>query len=101
MKLFTDIQGNVMQVLGYSTAANAFIEIDGTAASVATTNAISAKDEVVMLCSTSNVRIAFGATPVAIATGILLPAGAMITVHVRAGHKIAVLGGKLSIAIMD
>lgn len=97
MKMMRDINGNVIPAFSLGTHQ----EIDGTSASAATTAVIDAAlDQIVRVCSTSDVRILVGATPTALATSHLLPAGAVEYLVIPAANKIAVLGGKLSITIM-
>ncbi|HNX38743.1 MAG TPA: hypothetical protein PKI15_10335 [Candidatus Cloacimonadota bacterium] len=97
MKFITDINGNVIPALGLGTAQ----EIDGTSASAATAAVIHAtENKICRLACTADVRIAVAASPTAVATGTLLPAGAVEYLVIPAAMKIAVLGGKLSITIM-
>ena len=97
MKMSYDQNGNPIPAFSLGTHQ----EIDGTSASAATTAVLSAtNDTLVRVCSTSDVRVLVGATPTALATSPLLPAGCVEYIIIPKANKIAVLGGKLSITVM-
>lgn len=80
-------------------------EITVGAASVALTNAFGTGVRMVRLVATNACRIAFGASPTAVATSAYLPAGVPEVFTVNPGEKVAVIqesvAGKLSVVEIE
>lgn len=104
MKMNVDSNGNPVPVLGIGGKG---VEIDGTSAS-AKSDALTAG--VYRICPSSatadGVTYTAGADTVAApleaeATDTYLAVGAIETIFVENGHKIAVLGGKLSVTLLS
>jgi len=74
--------------------------VDGTSASAQST-AITADFVRIANGHTAAVQIAFGADPTATTSSMYLPAGSIELFRIVSGTKVAVLGGKISISIME
>lgn len=77
--------------------------IDGTSTSTQSTAISTGRNENLVRIATldKNVNIAFGTNPTATASTMILPLGTVEFFKVYDGYKIAVLGGKISITLMQ
>lgn len=91
-KQVIDINGNVIPIVRLSQENSQ--DLDGTAGSVATTQAIdSNSDCLVRIVAKSDIYLAIGENPVAESGNIFLPTGGEIWLVIYQGEKIAVNGG--------
>ena len=67
--------------------------VDGTSASASSAVINATSESIVRIASSSDINIAFGATPTATTSTMLLPAGVVEYYRVLPSEKVAVLGG--------
>ena len=67
--------------------------VDGSSASASSAVINATSESIVRVASSSDINLAFGATPTASASTLLLPAGVVEYFRVKPNEKVAVLGG--------
>jgi hypothetical protein len=99
LKQFIDDNNNPISVFAESDTQ----VVDGTSASAQSTAITTGRNENLVRIATldKNVNIDFGTNPTATASTMILPLGTVEFFKVYDGYKIAVLGGKISITLMQ
>lgn len=99
LKQFIDDNNNPISVF----AEDDTQVVDGTSASAQSTAITTGRNENLVRVASldKNVNIAFGTNPTATASTMILPLGTVEFFKVYDGYKIAVLGGKISITLMQ
>lgn len=97
MKLFTDLNGNVTNIIPLN-ARETFI-LDGTEAAVQSEVIDGDVDRLVRVVTKVSTNIDIATTPRAQPDTILIPGGHVEWFLVPAGHKISVLGGLVNITV--
>ena len=93
--LLLDANGNAMPVICVGSQTS--IVVDGSVASAASPVISATEDTVVRIWPSADLRIQFGTDPTALTTSMPMTAKLPEYFVVKAGHKIAALGGIINI----